>query len=44
MKKSAQAKTSALKKKVLSHIAEDTKEFRKQLKDDVKLKKAVKKK
>ena len=31
------------KKKILSHIKEDSKEFRKQLKDDVKLKKMVKK-
>ena len=30
------------KKKILSHIKEDSKEFRKQLKDDVKLKKMVK--
>lgn len=32
------------KKKVLSHIKEDTKEFKKQLKDDAKLKKMLKKK
>ena len=32
------------KKKVLAHIKEDTKEFKKQLKDDVKLKKSLTKK
>lgn len=32
------------KKKVLAHIKEDSKEFKKQLKDDVKLKKSLTKK
>lgn len=32
-----------MKKKVLSHIAKDTKEFKKQLSDDVSLKKILKK-
>lgn len=32
-----------LKKKILSHLKEDSKEFRKQLKDDKKLKKDIKK-
>lgn len=36
-------KKKSLKTKVLSHIKDDSKEFRKQLKDDVKLKKMVKK-
>lgn len=36
-------KNNDLKKKVLAHIKEDTKEFKKQLSDDKKLKKAVKK-
>ena len=31
------------KKKILAHIKDDSKKFRKQLKDDVKLKKMVKK-
>jgi len=32
------------KKKVIAHIKEDSKEFKKQLKDDVKLKKSLTKK
>jgi hypothetical protein len=32
------------KKKVLKHLKEDTKDFKKQIKDDVKLKKVLKKK
>lgn len=33
-----------LKKKVLKHLKEDSKEFKSQLKDDVKLKKSLMKK
>jgi hypothetical protein len=35
---------NGLKKKVLKHIAEDTKEFKKQIADDKNLKKEIKKK
>lgn len=33
-----------MKKKVLKHLKEDTKEFKEQIKDDVKLKKSLMKK
>lgn len=33
-----------IKKKVLSHLKEDTKEFKKQISDDKKLKKVIQKK
>lgn len=36
-------KEKKIVKKVLSHIKEDDKEFRKQIADDVKLKKSIKK-
>ena len=37
-------KKNELKKKVLKHIQKDTKEFKEQLAEDVKLKKDIKKK
>jgi hypothetical protein len=44
-KKDREEKTEKkLKKKIMSHIEEDDKDFRKQIADDVKLKKVVKKK
>lgn len=36
-------KKNGMKKKVLKHIAEDTKEFKEQMADDKKLKKSLKK-
>lgn len=44
MKKSMKPKKNSLKKKVLKHLAEDTHEFKEQLKDDKKLKKELKRK
>ena len=41
--KRKKAMSGGLKKKVLSHLKEDSKDFRGQIKDDVKLKAAVKK-
>lgn len=37
-------KKEGIKKELLKHIAKDSKEFKSQLKDDVKLKKTIKKK
>ena len=42
--KESKGKKKSIKKELLSHIEKDSKEFKVQLKDDVKLKKTIKSK
>lgn len=44
MRSTLKKSKNGLKKKVLKHLAEDTKEFKEQIADDKKLKKQLKKK